>query len=150
MIEIQKVSSETLSGSPGFVGLLQDYAKESSIDGMPEYRPHYDMYRAMESSGFFHMFGAFDGEELIGFLTMLTTTLPHYSVNAGTVESFYVAESKRNTGAGMALLKAAEEFAKVAGCVALLVSAPCNSRLSQIMPRVGYRRANEIFFRSIA
>ena len=66
------------------------------------------------------------------------------------VESYFVASKHRKSGAGLALLREAERIASDRGAHALLVSAPHGGRLADVMPRVGYRETNRVFFRSLA
>lgn len=148
-MEVRQVDYGTLQAAENFGALVLEYAKESSIEGMPAANPQHEMYRAMERTGMFHVFAAFDGEEVIGFLTMLTTILPHYGIKGATVESFFVASSHRGTGAGIKLIRHAERFAKEAGCECMMLSAPTGSRLSEVAPRVGYRHTNEIYYRGL-
>lgn len=103
----------------------------------------------MESSGLLHPFAAFEDGELIGFLLMLATVLPHYGVMMAATESFFVAQSARNTGAGLALLKAAEEAAGNIGGKGLLISAPVGSRLDRIMQHLG-QHTNNVYLRVLA
>ena len=149
MIEVRKITFNKLCQAPNIAQLTQEYAQEASIEEMPQHNPQIDMYLAMESTGIFHVFGAYDGDEMVGFLNMLTTKLPHYGVHAGTIESFFVEHSHRKTGAGRRLLSVAEDFAKSVGCIAMLLSAPTGSRLAKIMPRTKYRKSNEIFCRRL-
>lgn len=129
--------------------LMAEYAQESSIPEIGSVSAQWNHYKSMESSGLLHSFAAFEDGELIGFLLMVATVLPHYGVMMAATESFFVAQSARNTGAGLALLKAAEEAAKNIGAKGILISAPIGSRLDQIMPKLG-QHTNNVYLRGLA
>jgi GNAT superfamily N-acetyltransferase len=128
--------------------LLDEYASESAIDGLPLPSAKVEMYLHMESVGALHTIGAFLNDELVGYITLLSPVLPHYSVLVTVAESFFVAKKYRKTGAGLKLLHAAEKYAKELGSPGLLVSAPFGSDLAEVLPRVSYVETNRVFFRN--
>jgi GNAT superfamily N-acetyltransferase len=130
--------------------LIAEYAVESSIDGMPAPAPNREIYTTLESAGVLHARGAFLAEALVGFILLVVTTNPHYGVPLAVTESYFVASEYRKTGAGLALLHAAEGLAKELGAVGILVSAPSNGRLADVLPRTGYAETNRVFFRRLA
>ena len=67
-----------------------------------------------------------------------------------TTESFFVDPDKRQSGAGIKLLRIAEAVAKDLGAVGLLVSAPFGGKLADVMEKVGYTETNRVFFRGLA
>src|SRR5690606_9497097 len=79
------------------------------------------------------MFGARVDGVLVGFIVLLTSMNPHYSVVLGAVESFFVAAAHRKSGAGVKLLREARRAAKDRGAVGLLVSAPFGAELSVLL-----------------
>lgn len=131
--------------------LLTEYGQESSIEGMPTPEAQIDTYKVLETTGMFHVFGAYTKEEkmLIGYITILLSFLPHYGATVAVSESFFVAKRYRKTGAGLSLLHTAEQYAISQGAVGFLASAPVGGSLSQVLPNVGYRHTNEVFFRSL-
>jgi GNAT superfamily N-acetyltransferase len=147
---IKQVTADELSGDPKFAGLIEEYADESAIAGMP--RPNYQlgMYKHMEMLGHFHMIGAYVSGELVGFLTMVDTVLPHYGKRVATVESYFLTQAHRRGGPGLDLLRAAEWLAKELGAVGILVSAPHGGKLARVMPRAKYKHTNEVFFKGLA
>ena len=150
MTVIRRIAFSELYADPEFQKLVDEYAKESSIDGMPETKPDANAYETMERLGMQHFFAAFAGEKLIGFITVLVTPVPHYSRKIGSTESFFVAKEYRSTGTGLKLLRTAEQCAKECGAVGFFVSGPTGGRLAEVMPRIkGYRETNRVFFRSL-
>jgi GNAT superfamily N-acetyltransferase len=147
---IRQISVDELVGCSEFPALLQEYADECPPkSGMPNIY-NKPTYRALEESGALHSFGAFgeDGE-LRGFVTLIITILPKYTLLIGATESFFVASKHRKTGAGIRLLRAAEAKASEAGAFGMFVSAPAGGRLAEVMPRSGYKESDIIFFKGL-
>lgn len=130
-------------------GLLEAYADESGIEGMPRPKAQADIYRRLEMSGLLHIAGAYEGEQMIGLISMIVNVLPHYGIVAGVVESFFVAQDKRKTGAGLELLRWVRETARGIGAQAILVTAPSGGQLDRVLPLAGYRETNKVYFRSL-
>ena len=147
---IRQVTCKELAGDPKFTELIEEYADESAIAGMP--RPNYQFatYRLMEMNGGFHLLAAYIDGELVGFLTMCATVLPHYGKLVATTESYFVTKAHRRGGPGLDLLRAAEWLAKALGAVGILVSAPHGGKLSRVMAKVKYKHTNEVFFKELA
>lgn len=146
MIQICTISD--LESQPHIHEMLDEYAQESAIHGLPHPKVNIETYRALEKVGAIHILGAFLEEKLIGFFVVLSPVLPHFGVKVAVAESFFVSKEHRKTGAGLKLLKAAEAYAMAVGSCGLLVSAPMNGILSEILPNVGYNETSRVFFRS--
>lgn len=128
--------------------MLNEYANESAINGMPNPVPCVEMYQLLESSGALITFGAFVGGRMVGYLSMLCNILPHYSRIVAVTESFFVMGEYRTKGLGLKLLREAERAAKERGAVGFLISAPFGGKLSLVMHKSKvYRQTNEVFFR---
>jgi hypothetical protein len=147
---IKQVTCQELAGDPKFTGLIEEYADESAIAGMPRPNYQFGVYRMMEMAGDFHLIAAYIEGELVGFLTMSVTVLPHYGKRVATVESYFVTQAHRSGGPGLDLLRAAEWLAKALDAVGILVSAPKGGKLSRVMPRAKYKHTNEVFFKELA
>ena len=148
---IRKCSIAELESSPNIANILEEYAAESSpsITGLPHPLAKVDTYKYLEAAGAIHTIGAFIDDLLIGYIIMLAPILPHYSVRIAVSESFFVLKAHRKTGAGTKLRHAAEDYAKKAGAIGILISAPVGGDLAEILPHVGYTETNRVFFRSI-
>ena len=145
-MDIRTVTCKELSAEPGFSALLQEYAEECALDGLPVTVSE-DIYYKMEESGLITLIAAFDADDLLGYVSVLVTVLPKYSLPVASTESFFVAAKHRHTGAGLRLLRAAEKLAVAKGAVGMLVSAPSGSRLAEVAPRSGYEESNRVFFK---
>lgn len=146
-LDIRKCSAAEIRGNPAFPALAAEYKAEAAIAGLPDPDEKAASYGVLESSGCFNIYGAFLDGRLIGFVTVITPIIPHYGAAVGVTESCFVAQAHRKSGAGLKLLRAAETHARKAGAPGLLVSAPYAGRLAQILPRLGYRETNRVFFK---
>lgn len=137
-------------GASNIDALLAGYASESSIAGLPPAVPNRDIYQVLEDSGAMTVLGAFQDDLLVGFLALVVSTNPHYSRTLAVTESYFVAEQFRKTGAGIQLLRAAEDTARAKGAVGILVSSPSEGRLAEVLPHTGYAETTRAYFRSLA
>lgn len=145
----RKCPFSEVESNPNFEALLAEYAAEAAMGGLPEPGKKLDTYRLIETSGFFHIFCAFDGERLVGFIAVIMPVMPHYGVQIAVAESYFVSKAHRMGGAGLKLLHMAEAFAGEQGSPALLVTAPSGGKLAEVLPRVGYRETNRVFMRRL-
>jgi GNAT superfamily N-acetyltransferase len=144
---IRRVSHSEILASPA---LLEEYAAECSIPQIGPINPQADIYKALEGAGLMTFFGAFEGEQLFGFASMVTTINPHYGVKLATMESLFVADEHRSGGSGIDLMAAIEEHATAEGCTAVLYSAPSGSRFADVLEKHrSYICTNEVYCRSL-
>lgn len=148
-MNVQRSSVAELERDPDLAALLAEYAAESAIAGMPPPAAKMDSYRELEALGLLQVLSARREGRLIGFLTLLAPVLPHYGVAVAVSESFFVARADRGTGAGLKLLRSAEDIARHLGSPGLLVSAPYEGDLFQVLPRIGYAETNRVFFKKV-
>lgn len=147
--EICRCAVADLVAAPELPGLLAEYGAESANQGIGPVNPQFDTYLGMEAAGVLHALAARLDGRLIGFLLVLTPVLPHFGRRVAVSESFFVANAHRGTGAGLGLLRAAEGLAREHGAVGIMVSAPCDGQLAQVLPGVGYRDASHVFFKGL-
>jgi GNAT superfamily N-acetyltransferase len=149
MTTVREVSVFDVLGAPEFPALIEEYAREGSIEGMPAPKAKIESYAAYDQSGMLHVFAAKEGPELVGFITVLAPILPHYSCPVAVAESFFVAAAHRAGGPGLRLLAAAEQRAAEVGSPGLLVCAPFAGRLFELLPKCGYVETNRVFFKKV-
>ena len=149
-ITYRALPADELINAPNRDELFDEYARESSIKGMPPHRIDVTTYKALETNGALCAFGAFDGDVIVGFVAVFTSVFPHYSAKVSMTESFFVKAEYRRTGAGLKLLRIAERHAKDVGSVGLLLSAPFEGNLIGILPRKGYAETNRVFFKKLS
>lgn len=146
-VVIRKTTIAELEASPNMAETLSEYAAESAITGLPKPAAKMETYRTLEGGGFLHAIGAFMGDSVIGYITVLSSVMPHYSALVAVTESFFVAKEYRKTGAGLKLLREAESHARGLGSPGILVSAPFGGNLAEVLPHLGYQETNRVFFR---
>lgn len=148
MIDILLISHEQLEADPDFKKLVDEYSAECSIEGMPPTNHDYDLYQKMEKAGFAQMLGAYKDSSLIGFLVLLVSPNAHYGCKIGSTESIFVSKNHRSHGAGLKLLKTAEEIAKVMGAAGMFVSTPHGKQFADVMEKMdSYKETNRVFFK---
>lgn len=148
-LSIQQSTFAAISAAETFPALTEEYGLEAGVVGLPRPEAKVDTYRALEAAGALHVFSATKDGDLIGFVIVLAPMSPHYSVIVAACESFFVAKAHRKTGAGLRLLRAAENRARDLGSPGLLVSAPFAGDLFKVLPRVGYAEVSRSFFKRL-
>jgi GNAT superfamily N-acetyltransferase len=145
---VRSCSYSDIEGNRNFPALAHEYAEECAIAGLPAPDEKIAAYRALAASEIFQAFGAFLENKLVGFIVVLKPVIPHYGVAIAVTESFFVGKEYRKSGAGLKLLRAAEAHAE--GAPGLLVSAPVGGTLAEVLPHLGYRETNRVFFKELA
>lgn len=148
MLVVKKTTVNEVETNVNFISVAKEYGQESAIIGLPPPVEKIAAYRVIESSGILQCYGAFYEHLLVGLIAVLTPVIPHYGVSVSVAESFFVAKEYRRTGAGLKLLRSAQDHALSLGSPGIFVSAPVNSVLLTILPRMGYRETNRAFFKS--
>lgn len=148
---IRKSTISELEAAPNIQVILDEYAAESSprIEGLPRPMAKADTYKHLESTNTIYTIGAFLADLLIGYIIIVSPILPHYSIRIAVSESYFVLKAYRGTGAGNKLREAAEEWSKQAGAIGILMSAPLDGDLAEVLPRVGYSETGRVFFKSL-
>jgi L-amino acid N-acyltransferase YncA len=150
-MHIQPITIAEFFAHPDAPALLGAYAQECANEGLPPYSPHREMYAAIEAGGALHVLAAFDdGGRMLGFLALLVSLNPHYSVLLAVTESWFVAPDDRPTGAGLALYRTAKDTARALGAKAMYVSAPKGGQLAGVMAGLGARETNQVFCEVLA
>jgi len=148
MAEIRLSTFNEIESCKELVGLIEEYALECAIDGLPEPRGSMATYKVMEAMGALIPIGVFDGVKLVGFLGVLVYEVPHYGKKMGVVESFFITKSYRVGGLGFRLIKFAEQLAKDQGALGILFSAPIGGALDSVMGKIGYKPVSRIHFKA--
>ena len=145
MVDVRQRSIRELFSMPEFIGLRDEYMAECALAGMRHSLPRLEYYGMLEDAGVLTVYCAFHGGRLVGFVTLVVAPIAHYGVPMMATESIFVGSEHRKTGAGLALLRAAEEHAKNKGIHIMQVSAPLGGRFERVMSRQGYECTNVIF-----
>jgi GNAT superfamily N-acetyltransferase len=146
---LESVPFMSLACDRHFTPLLAEYAAESAIEGLPPPTARLETYRRLEKAGILHTIWARFNGQLIGFLVILVQELTHYDVPLAVGESFFVGKEWRSTGAGLRLLRAAEAKSRELKAAGLLLSAPLNGVLAEVLSRLDYTETNRVFFKKL-
>lgn len=148
-ITIRQVAFAEIESAPNLPALLAEYARESANYRLGEPCMQPELYRQMEATGLLNILAAYQSDELVGYLSIISTVYPHWGKRVATAESFFVTEKARKTGAGLKLLREAEKLAQSIGASGMFVSAPAHGRLAQVLPKVGFHESNRVFYRGL-
>ena len=149
-ISIRPSSICEISSAPNFDSVCEEYARESAVPGMPVVKVRLDMYEAMEKAGNLYTVGAFDGENLAGFVVASIQMAPNYGALVAATNAFFVSAAHRKSGAGLRLLSNVEEMAAKSGALGILVGCPKDGPLAKVLAKKNYADVNRLFFRSLA
>ncbi|GAB3458480.1 GNAT family N-acetyltransferase [Insolitispirillum peregrinum] len=149
-VSVRPCSCSEIFEHPDFDRLRREYGEETAIAGLPDPQSKLEVYFSLEGSGTFQAYGAFCGAELVGFAAVIVPMMPHYGVCVAVMESLFVGWDWRRSGAGIALIRAAERHARTARAPGLLISAPVVGPLAEVLERMrGYRETNRIFLKEL-
>lgn len=133
MLIVKKSSIAELEAQPNIHELLDQYAAECAIEGLPHPAAKAQTYKNIEKSGMLHVWAAFDDDLLIGYITMLASTLPHYEILVAVTESYFVTKDGRKTGAGTKLRNESEALARQLGSPGVIYSCPLGGVLARVL-----------------
>lgn len=150
-VAVRPCTYAELASAPNFAALLELYGDESAVHSAWRPAPQHDVYLQLEAAGVLHALAAYRDDVLVGFLSILITVLPHFGRRTAVTESYFVDPAHRKSGAGMALLHAAERLAAKLGAEGLLVSAPFEGPLDHVLGSLAsYRSSNRVYFKELA
>lgn len=125
----------------GFDNWIREYAKCSLISGFPKENFDYVSYlkknylERFSKDSYTAIVALDEGGRLVGIAGLVVEDVNHIFAKLAVLETFYVLENFR--GAGFKLLNRAKQVAKSKGCEVLSLSAPINSRLSELYSKIG-------------
>lgn len=149
-VSIRQCTVAELEAAPNFGALLDEYAKESAIAGLPDPKAKLETYRALNASGVMTVFASFyDFDYVAGFITVLTQDLLKYPTQAAICDAFFVSKDNRKTGSGFKLKQWAERYAREKGTAGIFYSAKPGSSLD-LMLSMSHEceHTNNIYFRA--
>ncbi len=151
MINIRPMSYRDIIDAPNAAELFAEYESECANPELGPISPQADLYAAMEASGGLQAFGVYENDSLIGFLTILIWTVPHYGKKIGSNADIFLASEHRGSGTGAKMIALAEGYAKSKGAICFQWTVPAGSRFAKLLSfNVGrYRRSNSVFLRTL-
>lgn len=148
---IKESSVDNLIADPSFADLLNNYANELAVKGLPHPKAKIEMYRQLEILGKIHPIAAYFDNILIGFVNVLMSENPHYGICIAVTESFFVLKKYRKTGAGIMLRREAELKAKSLSSPGIFISAPSGGNLAMFLEgSKDYKETGRTFFKEFA
>jgi GNAT superfamily N-acetyltransferase len=144
---IQPVTIDEIFNSPIFPQLLDEYIEEGTRDpSLLGSLPNREAYLYLERNGMIAPLGVFFDGGLVGFCIVMFSGNLHASNRlVASTESLFVGSAWRAGGAGIKLLRAAEQLAIDRGSTGLYVTAPAGGRLEKVLPRIGFHEVSRVF-----
>ena len=131
--------------APELFKLYSDEAQSSTVS--TPFNPNYEMYLQLEDMGILDACIILtEDNKIVGFATMLTTVMPHYSATASTIESIFIMKEYRGNNNFKNLLNRLIDTAKTKNSVNLFVSTPVVSSADKVMGRTkGFSKISHIY-----
>lgn len=147
-VVIKKCTVPDLIAESNFQEILDSYADELALEGLPHPKAKIEMYKQLEALGKLHPIAAYFDGILIGFVNVLMAENPHYGLCIAVTESFFVLKEYRKSGAGTLLRREAEIDAENSGSPGIFISAPTGGRLALLLgASKDYIDTNRTFFK---
>ncbi len=134
---------------PSFEALREEYIEECANAKLPKPQEKIEIYKTLDACGHLYGFAAFHDTTLLGFVFVLAPTMPHYGRLIAVVDSIFVAKKYRKSGAGLKLIRQAEQCAMSIGSPALIISVPLNGDLDKLLPRLKYTATNKAYTKEL-
>lgn len=149
-VVIKKCTVSEIESALDFPALIKEYADECAISGLPSPEARINDYYKFEASGCFDVFAAYEGDALIGFISLLEYPSGHYGIPLGASESFFVMKERRGTGAGSMLRGAIKTRAVERGLMGVMLSAPVDGPLAKVLEHANdCVETHRVFFMSV-
>jgi hypothetical protein len=143
------VTYRSLLDDPSWPTLMGEYAVECSLPELGELDPQRDLYAAMEASGGLQCFGVYAGR-LVGFISLITWTVPHYGKTIVSTESIFLSRSDRGQNTGLRMLDFVVDFGREKKARMVQITAPAGSRLGKLLSYLDpWRHSNDVFVRGL-
>ena len=127
--------------------LFDCYAQESKGSLIPTHKPDKELYLRLYETGALMVLGVFDQDKLVGFMSGITSIMPHYGEPATTIESIFVLKEYRGNNTGKKLIQKMEEICSTS--VAMFISSPVNGVLGKYIGRLGYEETTRVFTKKL-
>ena len=146
---VKLISIDTFFSYKHIDSLLQEYSDESKGVLVPVVKTDIVLYKTLEDLGILDLIVMYNDETIVGFISLMTTVMPHYSEKASTVESIFVLKEHRKFGTGKVLISKAESIAKDKDAKAMFMSAPKDGVLSKVIGTYGFTETNTVYTKKI-
>lgn len=107
-----------------------------------------ELYNAYLGAGTLKMFGAFDGDRIVGYATFTHYAHPHTGVITAISDSIYLAPEYRGIN-GVRFMEHIESELTVSGAEALFYHAKANSALGPMLDRMGFKPVDIVYYKRV-
>lgn len=144
---VKKLSVKDIFEDKDFELLSKLYSNESKVV-KTEVNVNFEKYIQLEDIGALECFATYNEMgDMVGFLVLVKNQSLHLSSFSYIVESYFIMKQYRGYGTGKILLSVAEEYAKDNGAIAILITAPKDSRLSIVANSFGYCEQYRVYMK---
>lgn len=150
-LAIRRSTVAEFEAAPNFIEILDEYAEELAVKGLPHPKAKIETYYQLESIGVLHPIGAYIDNTIIGFINVLMAVNPHYGIAIACSQSYFVSNKYRETGAGLKLRSEAEAVAQELKSPGFIISGPAGGTLVEILEKSkSYEELSRSFFKSFS
>jgi len=113
-----------------------------------EFRPWWTAYQAIEDEGRLLVLTAHRGETIVGYSVVVLQTCAHdCSQFLARSDLLFVARDQRHGGVAKALMAATETAAKRDGCTGITWHSKPGTQFEAVLDRMGYEKAEVVYFK---
>lgn len=109
----------------------------------------FSRYLQLDAAGIHYAVVAFDGNELIGYNSMLIAESPHNREMTATTDTIFIKKEYRKGGLGTQMIKIAEEEAKKRGATNIMVTFKNSDSHPEIVKELGFFSYETIYAKHI-
>lgn len=148
-ITVRPVTGDELKNDPRLYILAVEYEKEKANPELGAARWDVKTYEKLVKEGKYLPIGVYDEDKLVGYGGVLISVLPHYNKLVATIESIFLKKEYRKGRTGTKMVEELEKLASKAGAQGVYFTTGVGDKLSKLAPLIGYRPANEVFFKAL-
>ena len=108
--------------------------------------PQRDTYEALEGLGYLVCFAAFDGDQMVGYVTSCVTKHLHYGFLFAAHDLLFVSKPYRDGSTGLKLMRSIEREVKEMGSVFITWTANPDSPFDRILQKIRGVKLEEITY----
>jgi GNAT superfamily N-acetyltransferase len=145
---IKQVTVEQFFNSNGIDDMLNSYIQESRLESITSSNPQKEMYKALEENNILNVFGAYNKDKIIGFVSTFTSIIPKHGIQSTVIDSIFVEKLYRNSGYGYKLILKAKEVAKERDSKIFQASANIGGKLDNVFKNMKGMEATNVIYTS--
>lgn len=137
MMDIQPSCVRELYADPNFVAMTAEYSLHSNPT-MPTPVFKQSDYQAREDAGVLDSWAVRVDGKLVGFMAIIAGHSLHFGPGMAIVESLFVMQDYRTTGAGKALIHLAKDFVRNRAFKVCVVQCPYGAPLAKLLEKEAF------------